>query len=234
MKLEGSLETFPLRELIDMVVYSSVTGALNVYGPSTTGHIYFRDGTLYHAEWHAARGVDALATMTELTRALFAFVSDATSDEQSLWDTPAHDLLSAERLAQRWRQARPYVPHLDLIPRLLPARETAQRSLGPAQLPLLAALDGRKNLRELAVTLDWSEIDLVETIAQMSLDGLVELQASSGHENALAERGQRSQGGIFDRARREQPVARPADPNQANGDGGRSGGEELILRLLRS
>lgn len=233
MKLEGSLDTFPLRELVDMIVYSSVAGALNVYGPGAQGRLYFREGTLYHAERGPADGVEALAELLEHRGGSFAFVSDARVEAESLWGSLAHNMQTAERLATRWRQVRPYVPHLELTPSLLLPRDAALRRIGPAHQPLLAAVDGQATLREIALALGWAAIDVAEAIVQMTIDSVVDLR-SRPQGAAPAPPAEGPAGGIFDRLRpRGQAPARLAvEAEPAHLADGRSG-EELILKVLR-
>lgn len=238
MKLEGSLDTFPIRELIDMVVYSSVTGALNIYGPGETGRLYFRDSVLYHVERKPAVGVEALAELIELTRGTFSFVSETVSDQESLYGPLVSQLQAAEQLGARWRQIRPYVPSLDMVPLLVVARDAATRRIGPGLHTVLAAVDGQANLRQIATSLGWSEVDIAEAVAQMSLDGLIELQASrqlAGHGPGAysAHNSGQSREGIFDRilARSARdPGEFPARPSES---AQRSSSEDLILRVLR-
>ena len=84
LKLEGTLALFPLSELIAMVAYSSVTGALSIRGSSDPGMLYFRDGLLYHARWGSMEGAPALAALLELRQAHFSFVSDITIEAETL------------------------------------------------------------------------------------------------------------------------------------------------------
>lgn len=238
MKLEGSLETFPLRELVDMVVYSSVSGVLNIYGSGESGHLYFRDSVLYHVERGPATGIDALAELLELSAASFSFVSEAFSEHESLHGTVSSHMQAAERLSSRWRQIRAYVPTLELIPQLIGPREAALRRASPAHAPVLEAIDGRANLRQIAAYLGWSTIDIAEAAAQASVDGLVELRSArhataavGGEAAATAPRGE----GLFDRILSRSPV-RPADAERAHplDPAQRPPPDDLILRLLRS
>lgn len=236
MKLEGTLDTFPLRELIDMVVYSSVTGVLNIYGQGETGQLYFRCSALYHAAHGSSVGPTALAALFELSHASFSFVSEATAEVETLSGPVNSDMQAAERLAARWRAVRAYVPRLELIPRLLAPRETAWRRVSPAYHPALAAIDGQQDLRQLAAMLSWSEVDVAEAAAQMSLDGVIELRTrgtSLGLQGADQD-APPPPDGVFDRILARAPArqgdseprlgeARPVAPRP----------EELILRLLR-
>lgn len=230
MKLEGTLETFPIRELIDMVVYSSVTGVLNIYGPVEAGHLFFRDGSLYHVERGTTQGVDALAELMEQLHGTFSFVSDVVSEEESLWGSLTHHLQTAERLAVRWRQLRPYVPSLELVPQLIVPREAAQRRVPAIHQPVLGLIDGHSSLRQIAAALSWAEVELAEAVVQMTVDGLVDLRSSrtrgQGPEEPTGE-------GLFDRL-----LPRGPAPGRAvEGEGGRQAhslnAEDLVLRLLR-
>jgi hypothetical protein len=252
VKLEGTLALFPLPELIEMVIYSSVTGVLNIYvGLELAGTLYFRDGVLYHVERDQAAGIQALAELLELNQANFAFVSDVTSETESLWGDLNQHLQSAGRLAARWRQLRAYVPSMDLIPLLLVDREAALRRIGPAHYAILPAIDGQANLRQIAASLGWAEIDLAEAIVQMSVDGMLELRSVRPAPTAPAAaeatlKPTRPQGGLFDRVRTQaapkakaapkaqpaQPAANPAEPAQTE-PLDTNAQEELILKLLR-
>jgi hypothetical protein len=252
VKLEGTLALFPLGELIEMVVYSSVTGVLNIYGcTGAPGSLYFRDGVLYHVERAASEGIPALAELFELTQANFAFVSDVTSERESLWGALNQHLQTAERLAGRWRQLRAYIPNLELIPLLLVASEAALRRIGPAHQAVFKAIDGQSNLRQIALGLGWAEIDVAEAIVQMSVDGLIDLR--SPQPPPAAEPAEpvaptpRAGGGFFDRMRartppRAQPGAvpqtepitepLPSEPLQSEPLDPHAQ-DELILKLLR-
>jgi hypothetical protein len=217
-----------------MIVYSSVTGVLNIYNSGAQGQLYFCDGTLYHIERGPSKGVEALAELLEQSAGNFAFVSDVKVEAESLWGSLAHHMQTAERVAIRWRQVRPYIPHLDLTPTLLVTRETALRRIGPAHQPVLATIDGQASLRQIAASLGWAEIDVAEAIVQMTIDSVVDLcKPRCGASPAAAPEPQQS-GGLFDRIKpRSQAPARPlAEPELARAAESRAS-EELILKLLR-
>ncbi|MFV9507236.1 MAG: DUF4388 domain-containing protein [Oscillochloridaceae bacterium umkhey_bin13] len=247
MKLEGTLATFPLRELIDMIIYSSVTGVLNIFGSGEAGHLYFRDGTLYHVERGASVGVQALAEVMESAEATFAFVSDTTAEAESLWGSLHQHLLTAERLAGRWRQIRAYIPTLEFVPVLIGARDAVMRRMGPTHAAVIDAINGETTLRELANQLGWAEIDVAEVIAQLSVDGLVDLRPLQ--TNAVAASNEpippttgRNGNGFFDRMRKRMPPlpnessapATTPEPPPTQRPIDTRGQEDLILKLLQS
>lgn len=247
MKLEGTIPLFPLHELIEMVVYSSVTGTLNIYGPGSPGTLYFRDGVLYHAERDSAEGMAALAELFEVTEANFTFVSDVTSEAESLWGTLHEHLHTAQRLAARWRKLRAYIPHMDLIPLLLGDYEQLVQRVSPKHHVLFQALDQQSNLRQLAQKLGWAEIDVGEAIVQLCVDGLIELRSTrqaTTQATSQADEQKLRTGGLFDRIRsrtppRPAPVPAAATPPQATPEEASAEPKEaespddLILKLLR-
>jgi hypothetical protein len=236
VKLEGSLDTFPLRELIDMVVYSSVTGVLNIYGEGEAGRLYFRENGLYHAARGQATGSDALAELFELSRAHFSFVAGVVVEEESLSGPLAMHLQTAERLAIRWRVVRRYVPRLELVPKLLVLRDTAWRRVNPAYHPALMAIDGQRDLQQIAALLSWSEIDLAEAAAQMSVDGVIELRSQRETLGlpVVSEESVSSGEGVFDRILARTHSRQPESESRAQSAARpHSSGEELILRMLR-
>ncbi|PDW02765.1 DUF4388 domain-containing protein [Candidatus Viridilinea mediisalina] len=218
MKLEGTIPLFPLHELIEMVVYSSVTGTLNVYGPGAPGTLYFRDGVLYHAERGSAEGMTALSELFEVTEAHFTFVSDVTTEAESLWGTLHEHLHTAQRLAARWRKLRAYIPHMDLIPLLLGSHEQLVHRVSPKHHTIFQALDQQSDLRQLAQKLGWAEIDVGEAIVQLCVDGLIELrptrQTTAQVESPTDDQKSPRTGGLFDRIRSRTPP-RPAPPPPA-------------------
>jgi hypothetical protein len=229
VKLEGSLDTFSLRELIEMVVYSSVTGVLCIRALGGDGRLFFRESGLYHVEHGRSRGLEALAELLDLHEGSFSFLSDVVSDQESLYGSIAVHLQNAERIAARWRQIRPYVPSLDMVPQLLVAREAALRRAHPGQATTIGAVDGRASLRQIAAALGWSELDLAEAVAELSLDGIVELRPSRAvpHGQPAAEHPRE---GFFDRLLAR--TAQPHDEHQPEA-APRLPAEELTLRLLR-
>lgn len=240
MKLEGTLQIFPLRELIDMVIYSSVTGVLNLYDADAVGHIYFRDGHLYHADHGGISGVEALTAMFELPpTAGFAFVGNTVVEERTIWGDAEFHLQSAERTAVRWHHVRPIVRNLGLVPRMLVTPEAAMNRAGPSYHRMLPMIDGRQSLHQIADQLGWAALDVAEAAARLCQAGVLELGAAPhrGEPARVADEPlRRSDDGLFNRLRAK--VGRPADaeaePARAKDAAPAWGGEERIFQILRS
>ncbi|WP_129626851.1 DUF4388 domain-containing protein [Candidatus Oscillochloris fontis] len=221
MKLEGTLETIPLHELIEMISYSSVTGALNIYATPVDGHLYFRDGTLYHCDIAENIGHPALIKLFEVNQATFSFVSDITSNSESIWGDVDEHIRIAQSLAQRWHDIRPRVPSLALIPVLVVSFEAALRRVGPFHHQVLDRINGLHTLAEIIADLGWTEIDVAEVVAQMIQDRLVELRTEPATETHPSTSGPR--GSLFGRL-----LPRSGDTTQP----GRVSTEELIMHAV--
>jgi hypothetical protein len=227
VKLEGTLETIPLSELIDMITYSSVTGVLNLFAEHSLGHLYFRDGSIYHCDFQSAVGVDALARMLEIAQAGFSFVGDVTTEQESLWGDMGYHLQMAERLAYRWQGVRASIPSFDLVPTLLVSFEVALRRVGPSHHQVLDWINGSNSLKAIASDLGWAEIDLAEAIAQMLQDNLIELRCSS--QPPATQNLDPPRSGLFERLRPQSAES----AHQQSAERPHLSPEELVLNILR-
>jgi len=118
MQLEGMLGQFSLRELIEMIVYSSVTGVLEMRVGDEVGQIFFRDGLPYHAAVNRQVGFDAACLMFEERETPFRFVAGGVASEETLWLDPWDLIERAEDQAKQWQRVRPRIPSLNWVPAL--------------------------------------------------------------------------------------------------------------------
>lgn len=173
MQLEGSLTQFSLRELIEMVVYSSVAGVIEVRVGDQIGQIFFRDGLPYHALVGEMAGVDAVCRIFEERDALFRFLAGPECFENTLWMDPWELIEHAERQAQLWSSVRPHIPSLDLIPSLRGNTGAEQIHISEATWPVLSAIDGQRSIMEIARVLSLAPIDTCLALVDLLSRGLV-------------------------------------------------------------
>ncbi len=173
MQLDGTLDKFPLRELIEMIVYSSVTGVLELRAGADVGQIFFRDGQPYHASAGEQSGVDALAAMFEQQDAPFRFVADRESAESTLWMDPWELIDRGENLARRWAVVRAHIPGVDYVPALCDVASTSQIHISETVWPVLSAVDGQRSVREVADHLNLVLLDASVALATLVHQGLI-------------------------------------------------------------
>lgn len=173
MQLEGTLATFPLRELIEMVIYSSVTGVLEVQSGSDIGQIYFRDGRPYHAVAGEHSGIMAISAMFELQDAPFRFVSERVSVETTLWMDPWDMLEQALEQARQWQYVRRFIPSIEHVPHLIGTLAQSQVQIPETSWPVLAMIDGHRPITEISRQLNLVLLDTCLALAPMIEQKLV-------------------------------------------------------------
>ena len=175
MQLDGTLDKFPLRELIEMVIYSSVTGVLKLRIGAGEGQIFFRDGRPYHAVAGDLTGVDAVGAMFEQRGAPFRFVADQTSDETTLWIDPWDMMDHAQVLAERWTFVRRRLPSVDHVPELVGTPAKDQIQISETAWPVLAAANSQRSIREIAEHQNLVLLDACLAVAALIDQRLVRL-----------------------------------------------------------
>jgi hypothetical protein len=177
VQLDGTLDKFPLRELIEMIVYSSVTGVLELHTSTTVHQLFFRDGQPYHALAGSQTGADALGAMFEEPAAPFRFVADREAAEVTLWADPWELIERAEEQARRWSAIRARIPSADAVPALCQVPSSNQIQISEATWPVLAAVDGQRTINEIGSHLNWVLLDTCIALLALIDSGLVTLQA---------------------------------------------------------
>lgn len=86
-------------------------------------------------------------------------------------------LMEAARRIDEWARIEARVPHLGVIPALVPpeAGGTTRLDLLPAEWQVLAAVDGRRDVRAVAASLGRSEFDVARTLFGLASAGVVVL-----------------------------------------------------------
>lgn len=150
MLLESTLSQFALSELLSMMVASSVTGVLEVGTPAAPiGRLFCRGGQIYHATAGELEGQAALDELITIADAPFRFIAGAQSDESSL----SADSIALVELVRRrelyYKEMREHVPGFDWVP-VLSASRTTPVSLHEEIWPVLAAIDGKSTIAQIA------------------------------------------------------------------------------------
>ena len=175
MQLDGNLDKFPLRELIEMVVYSSVTGVLELRAGADIGQLFFRDGQPYHAAAGERVGMDAVAAMFEQRDSPFRFVADREAEASTLWIDPWELIERGEEQARQWARVRGFIPNTDCVPALRGAPAANQIHISETVWPVLSAVDGRRSVSEMASYLNLVLLDACVALADLAEQGLIEI-----------------------------------------------------------
>jgi hypothetical protein len=220
VQLDGTLSKFPLRELIEMIVYSSVAGVLELRIGDEVGQLFFNDGRPYHAAVGDSTGFDAVCRLFEVQDAMFRFVAGPVAGEESLWFDPWEMIERAHRQAELWSSVRPRIPNLAWVPALRTAAGADHIHINETTWPVLAAVDGRRSVAEIADDLGFAPLDVCVALVNLLDQSLITMmparlaplggRSSSAQSDAEASR---SGPGFFDRilaqAQAEEQGSRP-------------------------
>jgi hypothetical protein len=176
VQLTGTLATFPLRELIEMTVYSSVTGVLEVRIGDDLGQLFFHDGRPYHAVADSCIGFEAVCRIFEERDAMFRFVAGRTVVDETLWMDPWEMIERAEHQAQLWLRVRPHIPSLAWVPTLRSSTSADHIHIGEGVWPVLSAVDGQRNVQAIAEALSIAPLDVCSALVSLLEQGLISIR----------------------------------------------------------
>lgn len=175
----GTLGSFSLVDLFQLLAASSRTGRLAIAHPRAPARVYFERGQVRHAEFGALTGELAVFALFEDERGAFEFTVGLPPRGRTI-ETPTENLVLEalrrldeqrrevpERAPDVSREAVPYTP--DDAPRTLP--------LSPDERRLLAAVNGQRSVARLASTLELP-LDTVQRLVGRLVDvGALQLRA---------------------------------------------------------
>ena len=167
MQLNGTFDQFPPRELIEMIIYSSVTGVLEVRLDEEICQLFFYDGRPYHAAAGAETGLGAVCRLFELRGAMFRFIAGHTVAAETLWLDPLEIIERAEQQAVQWQHVRPHIPSVAWVPALRSNAGAEHIHINESTWPVLAAVDGQRSVAAIAENLGITPLDVC--IALVSL-----------------------------------------------------------------
>jgi len=177
MELTGTLDTFPLRELLELMQDSSICGLLHIEGSRGSGVIGANDGLICHAEYADQLGHEALWLLFEEPAAHFTVRADKhmvvpqtlIGDARMLSD-------EGEDRAKQWRDIRPRVPSPQFVPIINGAINPAilQDSLDRT---VFNAIDGSRTVAELVAPTGLELLDVSRSLARLVHAGMISLKS---------------------------------------------------------
>jgi hypothetical protein len=177
LQLNGTTDQFPLRELIEMIVYSSVTGALELRLGEQDGRLFFYDGRPYHAAVGDETGLDAVCRLFEARNTSFRFAAGHTVTDESLWLDPWEMIERAEYQAAQWQQVRPHIPNMSWVPALRSSTAAEHIHIDESTWPVLAAVDGQRTITAIAESLGMEPLSVCIALVRLLQQDLVAVRA---------------------------------------------------------
>jgi hypothetical protein len=184
--LHGTLDDFPLPDIIQLVSLSKKTGAVEIHSSEgSVGYLYFVQGRVVSARLDDLPPVEALLTFFTFPAGHFQFI-DNEPPPPGEPITKSNELLLIEGIgrAEEWQRLRERIPSLDSILGLVadPAASSRDINLKPEEWRVLTLINGRDTLRAIARRTGFGDFRTARIIYHLIQAGLVAVHGRAAPE----------------------------------------------------
>jgi len=177
IKLSGSLNYFPLIEILDLLVSEKETGNLSIELKDKIGGIYLETGKIVHAYYkNLFRGKEAFFKLFTIAEGNFYLRQEEVSDRTIEGDTKTLLDELGEKIVL-WDEIRKIVPSEDMYFKLTPVpREFKQNKilLSREQWLVLTRLDGSRSVAEISEELNMEILEISEILVNFFKLGFIQ------------------------------------------------------------
>ena len=173
MSLQGSLDGFPLPEVLALLASTKKRGELRVVGHQGAGRVWMADGAVVGAEAGSARvPVAALFQLLRVDEGSFTF--DPHADVPAGKPVELEPLLAeAQARLAEWQVIEAVVPSLETSVDLADELPSPKVTVSAAQWRILQAVAGGGTVEDVARVLDTDEFGACQAVKQLVDVGLV-------------------------------------------------------------
>jgi hypothetical protein len=166
-------DTAQLSDVLTFLCTQKRTGRLVIGEQEREGEVFIADGKITHAQCAQCVGLRALLFMLAWEKGTYNFTPKHTTDQTTIEMETAEILALLAQRMQEWNRIKNEHPlNLNAALCLLPeARGTIR--LKKEDWDIVARIDGRKSLREIANELYVAPLDLVKAIQRFREAGLI-------------------------------------------------------------
>lgn len=190
--LEGKFSNSQVDEVLQTVIQGKGTGRLDLQGSSIFGGrvqaaIFIEDGRLVHVETAAGTSIASLIDLFSLKEGTFSFAGGETTAVKELSVPVADIILQVTAALDEWNSMHQRLGSLDAVYALRAEGAGGELVLTRQQWQVVAGLDGRTSLRELARRTGQGSVEVSKTIVGFMQSGLVtevETQPAPSEEEA--------------------------------------------------
>jgi hypothetical protein len=184
--MQGTLEDFPLPDIIQLVSLSKKTGAVEIRSSEgNVGQLYFVQGRLVSARLDDLPPVEAVLTFFTFPAGTFQFF-DNEPPPPGEPIAKSNELLLIEGIgrAEEWQRLRERVPSLDAILGLVadPSASSRDINLKPEEWRVLTLINGRDTLRTISQRTGFGDFRTARIIYHLIQAGLVAVQGRAAPE----------------------------------------------------
>lgn len=186
MAFQGSLKELPLPDIVQLVSVSGKTGVFSLRNGALSGEIYLRDGQIVHASSGGLEGEEAVYELAVWAEGDFVFHPGKASPATTIKRSNTNLLMEAARRLDEWQVLSKRIPSTRLVPVFTPQTKKTSISLTPAEWSLIARIDERRSIEEVALALGESPFEAAKLLYGLITSGLVAL--TEGFHRAAGDR----------------------------------------------
>lgn len=175
MAFQGSLKELPLPDIVQLVSVSGKTGVFSLRNGVTSGEIYLRDGQIVHALAGGLEGEEAVYELAVWSDGDFVFHPGKASPATTIKRSNTNLLMEAARRIDEWQVLSKRIPSTHLVPVFTLHAKKTSISLSPAEWHLVARIDERRSIEEVAVALGESPFEVAKLLYGLITSGLIAL-----------------------------------------------------------
>ncbi|GAB4111439.1 MAG: hypothetical protein Fur005_20570 [Roseiflexaceae bacterium] len=172
--MEGQLGSISVRDLIQMIAFSSITGVLEINTADQVLQLYFYEGRPTHANTADLRGIDAVGFMFEQHQGYFKFHRGVTCEDETIWNDASELIARGETLARIWAPIREHIPSSAWIPTLIHTESNIK--LNTELWSILIQIDGTRSVAAIAESTPFGLLDVSRAIMMLKQRGVVTLR----------------------------------------------------------
>lgn len=176
MSFQGSLRELQLADIVQLFSSSGKTGKFALVNDDETGELYLKQGRIVHAQVADLAGDEAVYVLASWSSGDFSFTPDAETDRVTVQKSNTRLLMEAAHQHDEWRVLARKIPGLSAVPTLRSPEAGRPVTLSPGEWRQIVAIDGRKNIRELASESGNSSFEVAKTLYGLITEGLVEMR----------------------------------------------------------
>lgn len=191
MGLQGTIDTLPVGEVLQMLCGVGQHGVLEVRGDATRASLSLEAGDLVGGDIDGLvvaptdrgalvlRLVDVLCGVLRLEQGGFTF-RPGRAEAAPVGRVPLAEVLERARsAAEAWGPVAATVPAFDAIPVLVESEDDESLTLNRSVLRLVAAIDGRRTVAEVGGLCERSAAETAVPLAGLVARGVVELRSAA-------------------------------------------------------
>ena len=192
--LEGKFSNSQVDEVLQTVIQGKATGRLNLEGSSIFGGrvqaaVFIEDAHLVHVETAPGTTMSSLIDLFSLREGTFSFAGGETTAVKELSVPVADIILQVTAALDEWNSMHDRLGSLDAVYALRAEGASGELELTRRQWQVMAGLDGRTSLRELARRTGQGSVEVSKTIVGFMQSGLVrEVETASAPVEEETER----------------------------------------------